>query len=354
MFEVVGLGRRPGSAAVMRDLASWNLSLGRWAGIRIRLHAFFVLFAVLALYFAAQEGAALTAAAGIGLLFASVLLHEFGHCWSAWAVDGSAEQIVIWPFGGLTPVNVSHDPKSERTTALAGPLANLLVCFVLAPALVYLSPDVLKLLNPLTPPWNERGLTVTSALEWTFWVNWIVFLMNVALPAFPLDGGRIWRSLLWPRCGYRSAVVYVSMAAKLTAVLLGVAAWLCFDDFRFATLPLAILAVLIFFNAKQDADRLHDHDLDDVTFGYDFSEGYTSLEQPSRAARDAGPGPLRQWLDSRREARLVRQRQVEEEEERRVDEVLARLHEFGRDSLSDDDRRLLDRVSARYRNRQQG
>ena len=63
---------------------------------------------------------------------------------------------------------------------------------------------------------------------------------------------------------------------------------------------------------------------------------------------------MRQWLDNRREARRLRQKQIEEQDDQRMDEVLARLHEVGRDALSDEDRALLDRVSARYRNRQQG
>jgi hypothetical protein len=57
-------------------------------------------------------------------------------------------------------------------------------------------------------------------------------------------------------------------------------------------------------------------------------------------------------LDERREARAERQRQIEVEEERRVDDILARLHETGLQNLSAEDRALLDRVSARYRNRQ--
>ncbi|HQU43597.1 MAG: hypothetical protein B7Z73_14820, partial [Planctomycetia bacterium 21-64-5] len=97
-------------------------------------------------------------------------------------------------------------------------------------------------------------------------------------------------------------------------------------------------------------DRLNDSETDDALFGYDFSQGYTSLEKTAQS-RKAPPGPVKKWLDERRAKRLQRQQQVEAEEDRRVDDVLARLHELGKHGLSEEDRALLNRVSARYRNR---
>ncbi len=95
---------------------------------------------------------------------------------------------------------------------------------------------------------------------------------------------------------------------------------------------------------------------DDAVFGYDFSEGYTSLER-SQAQSEAGEeededsGPLERWLDTRRQSRRQRQEQLEAEEDERVDEILARVHERGIESLSDEERMLLQRVSRRYRTR---
>jgi hypothetical protein len=85
-------------------------------------------------------------------------------------------------------------------------------------------------------------------------------------------------------------------------------------------------------------------------FGYDFSQGYTSLER-STTRHEAQVGPITRWIQRRRQARFQRQREVEAEEERRVDDILVRLHTHGIDSLSDEDRSLLKRVSARYRQR---
>ena len=61
---------------------------------------------------------------------------------------------------------------------------------------------------------------------------------------------------------------------------------------------------------------------------------------------------MRRWLDNRREQRQRRRQWIEQEEERQVDEILVRLHETGMNSLSAKERALLNRVSARFRNRQ--
>jgi stage IV sporulation protein FB len=337
----------------MRDLLSWNLSLGRWSGVQVRLHVFFVLFALFALHYAARANVLWYGAASVAILFASVLAHEFGHCIAAWKTGGSADRILLWPCGGLSHVNITQEPQSELATALAGPMVNLSICMLATPLLVVFQTDVIHLLNPLSPPPALEGFSAVNCLRMTFWINWLLTLVNL-LPAFPLDGGRALRAVLWPKFGFRSAVLLVARAATITSVVLWLAAWLVRDSYPFALLPLALLGVFLFFSAKQETERLSEQDQGDPLLGYDFSQGYTSLEKHYQSPRAREPGPLRKWLDSRRAARLLRQQQIEEEEERRVDEVLVRLHEAGLDGLSDEDRALLGRVSARYRNRQRG
>jgi hypothetical protein len=166
-----------------------------------------------------------------------------------------------------------------------------------------------------------------------------------------MDGGRVLRAALQPAFGYRSSVVLVARVAMVAAVGLCIAGWLVRGAYPFAFIPLTLLGVLIFFSARQEADRLQDHDQDDGVFGYDFSQGYTSLDRHVESAKKAGPGPLRRWLDTRRNLKLRRQRQLEEDEERRVDAILAQIRETGMETVSDQDRALLNRVSARYRNR---
>jgi stage IV sporulation protein FB len=341
----------------MRDLLGWNVSLGRWAGIQVRVHVFFILLALIAIFLASEKDPkgelVVDAAISLTILFVSVLAHELGHCFAARRMGGRADQIMLWPLGGLVSINLSHQPQEELITAAAGPAVNFFIAFLALPALLIASVDVRSLFNPFAAPQATQGLTWIYCVQMTVWINWLLVLVNL-LPAYPLDGGRVLRSAIWQKKGYRTAVVVVARVAKFTALATWLAAWLVHSHYSYATLPLLLLGMLLFFSARQETERLQDRESDEGVFGYDFSQGYTSLERNYGAPSRKSPGLLRQWLDSRRESRRLRQQRIEEEDDRRVDDVLARLHEVGRDGLSDDDRALLDRVSARYRNRQRG
>ncbi|HEY2840200.1 MAG TPA: M50 family metallopeptidase [Pirellulales bacterium] len=343
----------------MRDLVGWNLPLGRWFGIHVRLHVFFVLLVVVALSMSIdkdpQKELLVDVAITLTILFLSVLAHEVGHCIAARQMDGRVDQIVLWPLGGLAPINLSHQPQEEMVTAAAGPLVNMSIAVVAVIPLLFMHQDLRAVLNPLRSPQPPEHVTWVYCLQLVVWVNWLLTMVNV-LPAYPLDGGRVLRSLIWQRKGYRTAVTMVAMVAKLTALAICVTAGVMMYQqvYPEAVLPLTLLGVLFYFSAKQESERLHDRETDDGLLGYDFSQGYTSLEKNFDAIPRRSPGLMRQWLDNRREARRLRQKQIEEQDDQRVDDVLARLHDLGRDALSDEDRALLDRVSARYRNRQQG
>ncbi|MBL9124174.1 MAG: site-2 protease family protein [Planctomycetaceae bacterium] len=335
----------------MRDLLSWNLYLGRWWGVQVRLHVFFLLFAVFAVPTrAAEADGSWYPLAALGLLFASVLLHEIGHCTLARLLGSSPDQIMLWPLGGLVPVCPSQDPQREWMTALGGPLFNFLACLVLAPIL--LMSNHASLLRFALPP-----VTAGDAFSWpllialAFWLNWMLAVVNL-LPAMPLDGGRFLRAVLWQRFDYRSAVLQVAWAAKFTAFALLVAGWWLSGQYPFVWVGFALFALLLWFSARQDTEKALDQDTDDAEFAYDFSQGYTSLERTVETSRKPRPGLLRQWIDQRRDEKQRRQRELEQQEDLRMDDVLARLHKVGVERLSPEDRALLERVSNRYRNRE--
>jgi hypothetical protein len=114
-----------------------------------------------------------------------------------------------------------------------------------------------------------------------------------------------------------------------------------------------LATICLFFGARQDLARLEDPDVDDDLFNYDFSQGYTSLERRMDRPKQRAAGRVRGWLERRRRARERRRLELERDEERQVDEILARLHETGMNALSPKEKALLERVSARLRNRQQ-
>lgn len=290
----------------------------------------------------------------IGILFASVLFHELGHCCAAVRVGGSAEQVVLGPLGGLRYPEVPRESQPELITALAGPLVNFGILLVVLPILVMADLNVSALVNPLAPDDLLDGTWWQVALKLTFWINWVVLVVNL-LPAHPFDGARMLRTLLWPALDYRTAGLVVVRTSKLTALALVLFAWLLHNLQSAAVLPtwvpLVLLATLVYFSAQHEALRLDQAEWDDELLSYDFSQGYTSLERGNEPVpRPAGS--LKRWLDNRRELRRRRRQTQELEEERQVDDILLRLHESGMEGLTAKERALLERVSARYRNRQ--
>ena len=121
------------------------------------------------------------------LLFASILAHEFGHALVARRHGIEVEEIDLWLLGGVSRMRgEAHDPRDELRYALAGPAVTAVIaaCF-----------GVVALLLPSSTPAVVRAL-----VEYQVFVNGLILVFNL-LPAFPLDGGRVLRALLWRRSG---------------------------------------------------------------------------------------------------------------------------------------------------------
>jgi stage IV sporulation protein FB len=284
-----------------------------------------------------------------------------GHYFTAKHFGGDGTLLVLWPLGGLCPLQPPPDPRREFVMHLAGPLVNLTICVISGIILASrIGNQWMNLLYPLAPknllnPTAAEGYL--QAIRLIFWINWVIFLANL-LPAFPFDGGRALRAAITainPTVNPRRTAFVVAGLAKLASVVLVVMAILCWSDTSNEYVPiwfsLALLAIFLYFSANQEEERAEDGESEDEMFGYDFSQGYTSLERTSQMTK-AHVSPFRRWLEDRRQARLQQQRQVEADEERRVDEILERLHEHGMNGISAEDRALLKRVSQRLKHRQ--
>lgn len=337
--------------------------MGRWGGIAFRVHILFFLFAAVTVFLGWKEAREqpdmpFIAIASVGILFVSALVHELAHYFAATQFGGSGDEIVIWPLGGLVEMRAPYEPQAECLMHIAGPFVNLVLSLATGIVLCFVDREgVLGLFNPLAP----KGLTEAAAswvlvLKLCCWINWVLLLANL-LPVFPFDGGRALRAglcALWPDASPRRASFIVATLAKVAALALVIVAWLVRNKSVESFVPLwfslVVLAIFLYFGAKQEEGTREDLDSEDELFGYDFSQGYTSLEESSRQ-HEPQPGPFQRWLDERRAAKLEREREIAVEEERRADELLAQLHENGMDSLSDGERSLLKRVSQRYRQR---
>lgn len=354
----------------MHDHASWSVGFGRWGGVHVRVHMFFFLFAALTCYLSWWEGNVAgsprvdrLAVYALVILSASVLAHELGHWWVARRLGGRLDPLVLVPWGGLTSPRGIREPGAELLVHLAGPAAQVAACLLLAPLLVSASGNLPGLLHPLAPEDLTVGTTAVVLAKLTFWLNWTLLLVNL-LPVFPFDGGAALRAailLKWPDVGRRGASWVVASLAK--AAVVGFALLACFVPFddshglvplRFA---LVLLCIFLYFSAQhedrrsaaEEADR--EDPLSAAEQAGDLSFGDLSNLEGAVERRTDAPGPLQRWRERRQELQHSHELQQEAEEERSLDEILERLHRHGRESLSPEDRALLERISARYRSR---
>lgn len=176
-----------------------GIRVGRLAGIPIGIQPLWLLIVVLitwtlgAVYYPERvEGIAAPLAYGLGLLsalllFASILLHELGHALVARRHGVEIEEIDLWLLGGVARMSgYPEQAKDELRFALAGPGVTLLIAAGFG---------AIALALPGSAPAALEALVLYQVF-----VNATILVFNL-LPAFPLDGGRAMRALLWSRTG---------------------------------------------------------------------------------------------------------------------------------------------------------
>lgn len=199
-----------------------SLKLASVLGIDVKLHITFLLYIVFAL--ATSKNIQLELMILV-ILFGSVLLHEIGHCLGARAVQGSADEIILWPLGGLALLRHPNDAKSEFVSTACGPLVNLLLLGL--GYLVLISGAVAPLEATLQAGDRVSGAQVF--VHYLIRINLILFLFNV-IPAYPMDGGRLLRSMLWPLLRWRTATLVATVTAMICASAFVVAAFVWLED----------------------------------------------------------------------------------------------------------------------------
>lgn len=167
--------------------------------------------------------------AAIGI-FASVLAHEAAHSLYALRKGGEIRDILLLPFGGVSRMDRAPTrPWDEGVMALLGPLTSAAIGVVLL-----VSSSLIAGLLPFPIVWALRFLG--SA-------NLFLAIFNL-LPAFPMDGGRVLRSLLTPKLGAVRATSIAASVGKTFAVFFGIA------GLAFGNLLLVAIAFFVFMGAE--------------------------------------------------------------------------------------------------------
>jgi Zn-dependent protease/CBS domain-containing protein len=218
----------------------WSFRLVRIFGIEIKIHVtFFLLLAWIGWLYHRSGGmpAAIDGVLFVLLIFVCVLLHELGHALAAAHYGIKTPDITILPIGGVARLErMPEKPSQEIAVTLAGPAVNILIAAVLGVAIGLTTgiPDPQAL--------QQTGLPMTVRL---FAVNIWLVIFN-AIPAFPMDGGRLLRALLAMRMNYARAT---QIAANIGHGI----AFLFFIVGLWVSPMLILIAVFVYFGASSEA-----------------------------------------------------------------------------------------------------
>ena len=228
------------------------LRLGTVMGVPVKLHWSFALFIPLFLYLIfirhVEMLQLLVFSSLLLILFASVLIHELGHAFTANVLNVRANDIVLSPIGGLARLeSMERFPRKEIKIALAGPLANLIVSVCLFVYLYF----IMKPGQDFDPFAAFSFLSLPAVLYFALFINLMLFALNL-IPAFPMDGGRILRALLSLKYGPLKATRIASVSGRVFAVVFLVLALF------YRNYALIIISLFIYIMATAEFQSLKD------------------------------------------------------------------------------------------------
>ena len=231
-----------------------GISIGKIFGINLRLHSTFLwfLFLLLSLELLSNlsiEDKFIRIFYDILLfiiVFGSVLLHELGHSLMALHYNIKVREIILLPIGGVAEIpQIIEEPRKEFIVAISGPMVNI---FIIIGTFL-----MLPLLNLIAMKMSNQFIYYIYI--YTIKINAIMFVFNL-FPAFPLDGGRIYRSYLTKKYGFLVATEKAAKLGKILAILLGIVAILqsfnimnIWTGFNLFTI---IIAIFLYYSANAE------------------------------------------------------------------------------------------------------
>jgi len=222
----------------------WSWRVGKIAGIDLKIHLTFVLILLWYGISTYMSGGSLTAALSnvllILALFFSVVLHEFGHALTARLFGIATRDIILLPIGGIARLeSMPEDPKEELLVSIAGPAVNAVIAGGLFTGLL--------LSGFFNPPLIMAEMLTNFWLQLMF-ANIILVLFNM-IPAFPMDGGRVLRSILAMFMDHLKATRIAANIGRGLALVMGIAGF-------FVNPWLILTAAFVWFGAGAEAQAV--------------------------------------------------------------------------------------------------
>lgn len=229
-----------------------SLSIASFAGIPVKIHWSFGLLLLYVAFEASKNGfqpIVLLITIGFVLsLFFCVILHEFGHALMAKRFGVKTFDIIMTPIGGIARLERMPEGRGQEFwVAIAGPVVNFIIVAVITLGFLIINQELLPLFS--SSFWKIEDDS-HNYFKIMLKANGYLGLFNL-IPAFPMDGGRILRSLLSLRMDRAKATQIASYAGQVIAVaMLG---WGLYTRQPIMTL----IGVFIFFAARQENRMLH-------------------------------------------------------------------------------------------------
>lgn len=299
----------------------WGVTVGRLFGVRIRLHLLLIIYVLgqIAWSIPRDELGVAYMVMLMGGLLLSVLMHDFGHVAVCRRLGGEADDILLWPLGGLAPTVPPDGWKPMLLVAIGGPLVNLLIAVGTTIGLFVAGVGETALISPfrLGFAFSQFDTYPLAALWALHYVNLLVLGVNVLLPMHPLDAGAGLQAILWRKTGdaHRAAVT-----AATAGIVVGVAlAALALVSERTLLLGVAVFGILMSWAEKQ------------------------RLSLADEVAGDAWRASLRddEAAEAPKPQSELRRAQREADHKAEVDRVLEKIAREGMGSLSKKERKVL-------------
>jgi Zn-dependent protease len=242
----------------------WSITIGKFAGTAVKIHITFILFLAWIAFSAWSRGgpaAALDSTLFIVLLFACVVLHEFGHIAAARRYGIGTPEVTLLPIGGVASLQrLPSDPRHELVVALAGPAVNLVIGLVLIAVVGSVRPDELAQID-------NPNLSLIGRLAIA---NIFLAVFNL-IPAFPMDGGRVLHALVAMRVGGPRATEIAARIGQALAFGLGFLG-------LFGNPLLVFIAIFVYIAAAAEAQMSAAHEaLKGVSVGEAMETRFTPV-----------------------------------------------------------------------------